>query len=144
MEIAIAALVGACLLVAAFYGLRGSAAARARSAAANRAAELAGTPLSRRRTCPLCSSVLGPGERVKSSLYPGKADRIMHIFGCAHCWPTQPAIRVTQAAPRICPVCGNELDREGWVVARYFERPSRAGLAAKGHIHVLGCTGCRS
>lgn len=84
------------------------------------------------KSCPLCSSVLGPGERVSSKLFPGKADRIMHIFGCVHCWPA------TVSAPRICPVCGKALDAEDWVVARYFERPGRK------HVHVLGCPHCRS
>ena len=84
------------------------------------------------RSCPLCSSVLAPGERVSSKLFPGKNDRIMHIYGCAHCWPA------TVSAPRICPVCGQALDAEGWVIARYFESPGRK------HVHVLGCTDCRS
>jgi len=84
------------------------------------------------RSCPLCSSVLAPGERVRSKLFPGKNDRIMHIFGCVHCWPA------TVSAPRICPVCGQVLDAEGWVIARYFESPGRK------HVHVLGCTDCRS
>lgn len=150
MEIAIAALVGACLLAAALFGLSRSASTRSgdragASASASASANAAGLATERagQRFCPLCASVLGAGERVKSSLYPGKADRIMHIFGCAHCWPAEPSARASPGARRICPVCGRELEAEGWVVARYFERPGRAGAAAKGHIHVLGCTGCR-
>lgn len=126
METLIAVLVSACILTAVLVVLgRLGAVSRARRSLAAGAASAGG------RSCPLCSSALGPGERVKSSLFPGKADRIMHIFGCVHCWPA------TASAPRICPVCGRELDAEGWVIARYFERPGRR------HVHVLGCTDCR-
>ncbi len=45
--------------------------------------------------------------------------------------------------PRICPVCGRALEPEGWVVARYFERPGLGGVPARRHVHVLGCAGCR-
>jgi len=89
------------------------------------------------RTCPLCSSALEGGERVKSKLFPGKGDRIMHIFGCPRCWPATPS------APRICPVCGREIGREGWAVARYFERRGGSGGGKMAHVHVLGCTECR-
>ena len=81
-------------------------------------------------SCPLCSSLLGPGERVKSDIYPGRGDRIMRIFGCPRCLP--PFGRVA----RVCPVCHGALHPDGWVVARYFERPGRR------HVHVLGCTIC--
>jgi hypothetical protein len=84
-----------------------------------------------KRACPLCCSALAPGERISSTLFPGKGDRIMRIQGCPHCWPATPS------APRICPVCGQALDAQGWVTARYFERPGRR------HVHVLGCTNCR-
>jgi len=126
MEILIAAFLSACLLAAVFIVMgRLSPASRIRRDAGPEPVP-AGA-----RSCPLCSSLLGPGERVKSSLFPGKADRIMHIFGCAHCWPATPSV------PRICPVCDQALDAEGWVIARYFERPDRR------HVHVLGCTLCR-
>ncbi|MGA2546730.1 MAG: hypothetical protein ABSF43_09295 [Rectinemataceae bacterium] len=126
MAILFAALVSACLLGAAFVVLgRLAASSRARRTLSHESAPAG------RGYCPLCSSALGPGERVKSRLLPAKADRIMHIFGCVHCWPATPSI------PRICPACGRALDIEGYVIARYFERPDRR------HIHVLGCTGCR-
>jgi hypothetical protein len=129
METLAAALIGAALLTTAalFLGRLAFSSSRARR-------REDGSPriaLPGERSCPLCSSVLEPGERVKSELFPGKSDRIMHIFGCAHCWPATPS------APRICPVCGCVLENEGWVVARYFERPER------GHVHVLGCNSCR-
>jgi hypothetical protein len=96
-----------------------------------------GAALERARACPLCSSVLEPGERVHSKLYPGKGDRIMHILGCPRCWPATPS------APRLCPVCGREIGREGYAVARYFERAGTPGGGSRAHIHVLGCTECR-
>ena len=82
--------------------------------------------------CPLCSSPLASGERVKSDLSAGKGDRIMRIFGCPACWPSMDG-----RPPRRCPVCGLEIPREGYAVARYFERPGRK------HVHVLGCSRCR-
>jgi hypothetical protein len=136
MEILVAAALAASLLAACLLLLgRLASAARAR-----RGRKIEGVDAARegQRSCPLCASILGPGERVKSQLFPGKADRIMHIFGCVHCWPATPS------APRICPVCDRALDAEGWVVARYFERPASPGLGpGRKHIHVLGCTGCR-
>jgi hypothetical protein len=97
----------------------------------------------RTRSCPLCSSALEPGERVHSKLYPGKGDRIMHILGCPRCWPASETADAAAAARRICPVCGREIGREGYAVARYFERPGTPGGGARPHIHVLGCTECR-
>ncbi len=142
MGIALAILVSACLLAALFLGLdRLASASRARGAAG--ASPRPGKGAANIRECPLCSSALGPGERVKSSLFPGKADRIMYIYGCAHCWPATPASRATSASRRICPVCGQALDAKGWVIARYFERPGRSGKPERRHVHVLGCTGCR-
>jgi hypothetical protein len=130
METAIAIILSACLLAGIFIGLDRLASRRRERRAAPRA------PRSGERACPLCSSALAAGERVKSSIFPGKADRIMHIFGCVHCWPADLSSR-SPSAPRICPACGRALDAEGYVIARYFERPGRR------HVHVLGCTGCR-
>ena len=139
MVMLIAAIVSACILAAVFYGLSVLASSRARLSAGQ------GTIRTGQRSCPLCSSVLSLGERVKSSIFPGKGDRIMHIFGCPNCWPGTPSV------PRICPVCGQALDAKGFVIARYFERPGLPGrgpgLPGRGpgrrHVHVLGCTGCR-
>jgi hypothetical protein len=145
----IAAVVIAGFLLAAVFLLVGRLAAlmRARGSAARTvpksAAKAGGRSAPPRsgttpRECPLCSSVLGPGERVASKLFPGKGDRIMHIMGCVHCWPARPSV------PRICPVCGGALDAEGWVTARYFERPGMPGRGpGRRHVHVLGCSHCR-
>jgi hypothetical protein len=142
----VAALLAACLLAAVFLAI-GSLAARVKAWRLARGEARGGAvPAGGRkgkkpgaghyRECPLCSSALGPGERVKSSIFPGKADRIMHIFGCAHCWPAS-AADAQARRPRICPVCRKTLAPEAWVVARYFERPDRR------HVHVLGCSACR-
>lgn len=85
------------------------------------------------RTCPLCATVLEPGERVKSDILRGKSDSLMRIYGCPHCWPP-----VEGSANRHCPVCGQVISADGHAVARYFESPGRK------HVHVLGCSGCRT
>ena len=79
--------------------------------------------------CPICGSSLSKAEKVKSFLYPGKPDKIMHIFGCPFCYPA--------GQQRICPVCSKEIKKEGYLIARVFEKPGKT------HVHVLGCTGCR-
>jgi hypothetical protein len=83
------------------------------------------------KNCPLCGSSLGPNERVKSVLFPGKGDRLMHVFGCPYCLPG-----IGQLV-RICPACREKVPDDGYVIGRFFERPG------KKHLHVLGCTGCR-
>ena len=55
-----------------------------------------------------------------------------HIFGCPHCYPAN------HRHPRICPVCHGEVDREGHLIARMFEKRN-----GKKHVRVLGCTACR-
>ena len=153
MAMLIAALISACLLAAVFLGLGGlarvlhgrelgPATGPAGGGAVGGTRGGASVP----RTCILCSSVLGKGERIRSSIFPGKADRIMHIYGCSKCWPagvSSPGVSL----PRICPVCGRTLEAEGFLIARYFERPSSPsgskGFPARPHVHVLGCTSCR-
>jgi hypothetical protein len=130
----IAALVLAGSLLAAVFLLLGRLVARLRSRAHGTKAN---SGAAGGRSCPLCLSVLGPGERVASKLFPGKGDRIMHIMGCVHCWPTDPSVREGPALRRICPVCGGALGAEDWVTARYFESIGRR------HVHVLGCPRCR-
>jgi hypothetical protein len=83
------------------------------------------------RNCPLCGSLLARGEVVKSVVFPGKPDRIMHVFGCPHCLPPDGELE------RICPVCKKTVQVGGYVIGRYFEAPGRH------HLHVLGCTSCR-
>ena len=87
------------------------------------------SPESRKKPCPLCSTMLPPSLRLHSIVYPGKPDKLMHIFGC-------PACRNGEKK-RECPVCKQELPKDGYVIARVFEKPGRT------HVHVLGCTRCR-
>ncbi len=82
------------------------------------------------RHCPICSSELPKGEKVKSVLYPGTTDRMMEIYGCPHCYPSN------SKHPRICPVCSRRLRDTDLIYARYFPRKE------KPHVHVLGCNGC--
>jgi hypothetical protein len=83
--------------------------------------------------CPLCETILAKGEQIKSALYPGESDRICHIFGCPHCHPY-----LEESVTRSCPVCKKPVPQEGYLIARFFERPNN-----KRHVHILGCTGCR-
>ncbi|HPM72633.1 MAG TPA: hypothetical protein PLE25_06650, partial [Spirochaetales bacterium] len=59
------------------------------------------------------------------------SDKVMYIYGCPYCWPENSEYR------RVCPVCEKVVPRDGYLLARYFERPERR------HVHVLGCSGCR-
>ena len=84
------------------------------------------------RSCPVCGERLGPGALVKSKVYKSAgSDKVMYIYGCPYCWPENTRFR------RICPVCEKVVPRDGYLIARYFERPERR------HVHVLGCSGCR-
>jgi hypothetical protein len=86
----------------------------------------------RTRPCPLCGSRLKRGETVHTKVFPGKPDRLAHIYGCPYCY--DPGYR----EDRYCPVCHKVLPKEGYIIARMFERSDRV------HVHVLGCTECRS
>lgn len=100
-------------------------------------------PSASRQPCPLCGSVLGPGERVHSVVFATKTDsianapdKIMEIAGCPHCKPPG-------TLPRQCPVCKKTLRDIDVVTARVFERKNATG-SRKTHVHVLGCPRCRS
>jgi hypothetical protein len=83
------------------------------------------------KTCPVCSSLLEYGERVKSAAFPGipNQGRMMHISGCVYC--------LDGDRLRTCPVCGAIMENSDYLIARMFDRPGRS------HVHVLGCTQCR-
>lgn len=83
------------------------------------------------RSCPLCNCTLKNDEKVKSAVFPGKTDKLTHIFGCPYCYP------VNNKHLRICPSCLQEVPHKGYVIARMFQKPGRT------HVHVLGCTACR-
>lgn len=83
--------------------------------------------------CPVCGTQLVNGAQIKSALFPGKTDRICHIFGCPYCHPfTEESIQ------RTCPVCHKKVPQEEYLFARLFERPNQ-----KRHVHILGCKNCR-
>ncbi|MFP4375793.1 MAG: hypothetical protein ACLFP4_02010 [Spirochaetales bacterium] len=119
---------------------------------ANRMAEKSRDNFEVLRPCPLCKTMLRRGETIHSVVFSGDGrgtgkaaelsagslgsqgrpkEALAHMFGCKYCYPANPAHK------RICPVCGETISVEGYVVARFFERPD------KKHIHVLGCTECR-
>ena len=114
------------------------------SALANRMARKSRAALSVMKPCPLCHSMLVRGERVHTVVFSGGTagasgrpaqpkirESMVHMFGCPYCRP--PA----GDRQRFCPACGRELRRDGYVIARMFEREGRK------HVHVLGCTECR-
>ncbi|WP_460050187.1 hypothetical protein [Spirochaeta dissipatitropha] len=104
------------------------------------AGPLKGGPDSNRsgRSCPICKASLSGGGRVYSAVFPGKTDRMMHIFGCPYCYPKLEPI--PEPRERNCPVCRKKLELEDYAIARMF--PPRPGKP-KPHVHVLGCTRCR-
>ena len=80
--------------------------------------------------CPLCRTLLKPGERVKSVVYPGKGDRLVEIYGCPYCYPPN------HRYPRYCPSCKREIGQEELIFARMFDSSGKA------HMHVNGCRVC--
>ena len=97
------------------------------------------------KPCPICGTLLEPGQRVHTVVFsgdpPGRAapregertrDALVHMFGCPYCHPSN------DRYPRICPVCDTTLAEDGYLIARMFTRDTRK------HVHVLGCTSCRS
>lgn len=83
--------------------------------------------------CPVCGRVLKNGEQIKSAVFPGEGERLVHIFGCPHCHPYP-----EKGIERLCPVCKKTVSAEGYLIARLFERPHK-----KRHVHILGCLSCR-
>jgi hypothetical protein len=96
------------------------------------------------KPCPICGTLLERGERVHTIVFSGESpghrkrdqerprDAVVHMFGCPYCYPPNGTYQ------RICPVCTKPIPDDGFVVARMFEKGSRK------HVHVLGCTSCRS
>lgn len=83
--------------------------------------------------CPVCGLVLDNGKQIKSAVFPGEGERLMHIFGCPRCYPY-----AERDIERKCPVCKKTVSPEGYLIARLFERPH-----GKRHVHILGCVECR-
>ena len=91
------------------------------------------------RPCPVCGSRLRRGELVKTQVFSGGdkprrqgevKEAMAHMFGCKYCYP--------EGVARHCPVCKKELGSGDYIIARMFLRVD------KKHMHVLGCTRCRT
>jgi hypothetical protein len=81
------------------------------------------------QTCPICSSLLANGERIKSVAFPAiNRSRIMHIKGCPHC--------LNGGESRYCPVCAAGLNLDEILVARVSETN---GLP---RVRIFGCSHC--
>lgn len=86
-------------------------------------------------TCPLCNSMLLPGEDLVSRVYRkmNVPDQLCTINGCPHCYP-----KLENGVKRICPVCHKNVPlKEGHLVARLFNKST-----GKKHVMVTGCTEC--
>ena len=84
--------------------------------------------------CPVCGVILEPGQQIRSAVFPGKDNRICHIFGCPACLPFAGG-----GVQRRCPVCGKSLGADGYLIARVFDRPGK-----KSHVNILGWVNCRN
>lgn len=86
-------------------------------------------------SCPLCNSLLLPGEDLVSRVYRpmNVSDQLCTINGCPHCYPRpEPGIK------RECPVCHKNVPLgEGHLVARLFNKTD-----GKKHVIVTGCSEC--
>lgn len=86
--------------------------------------------------CPICDSSLFVGENIISKVYRpmNVPDQLCTISGCPHCFPKcEPGLK------RICPVCHKEVDQNGNLTARLFNKN-----VGKKHVHVLGCNKCHT
>lgn len=83
--------------------------------------------------CIICGSVLERGERLRSTVYTGEEESIVHVFGCPHCYGDY----ATQE--RRCPVCKRLLSEEAYLIGRMWKRRS-----GKQHLRIAGCTRCIS
>ena len=103
----------------------------ARRAAAQKKAALKGLVVN----CPLCNSVLLPGEDLFTRVYRpmNVQDQLCTINGCPHCYPApEPGIK------RECPVCHKTVPLEsGHLTARLFNKST-----GKKHVIVTGCSEC--
>lgn len=85
--------------------------------------------------CPMCNTVLLPGENLISRVYRpmNVPDQLCTISGCPHCYPVPEA-----GIKRQCPVCGKNVPLgEGHLTARLFNYAD-----GKKHVVVTGCTEC--
>lgn len=85
--------------------------------------------------CPLCNSVLLPGEDLFTKVYRPMTvhDQLCTIDGCPHCFPIP-----EHGVKRECPVCHKEVPvKNGHLIARLFNKTQ-----GKKHVIITGCTSC--
>ncbi|MDR1072445.1 MAG: hypothetical protein LBL45_02065 [Treponema sp.] len=79
--------------------------------------------------CPVCSSILNDGERVKSAAVSfANGEKLLHISGCPHC--------LYGEEKRTCPVCFAEITRDEILTARMTIKDG------KNNVKVFGCSHC--
>jgi len=85
--------------------------------------------------CPVCSSKMDNGDMVKTKAFPSprpyEKNRTMHILGCYYCMDGR--------RDRTCPVCGKSISVTDYLIARMFDRTH-----GHTHVHVIGCTQCKT
>jgi len=102
--------------------------------------DIEGEAMAPESPCPLCEKMLPRGVKVRSLLFPGKEFDLMRIHGCPYCWADYDKKNPRKdLRRRLCPYCGNEVPKDGYVMARVYRKPHR-----KTHVTVYGCTGCKS
>jgi hypothetical protein len=79
--------------------------------------------------CPVCSSILNDGERVKSAAISlAKGEKLLHISGCPHC--------LYGEEKRACPVCFAEITRDEFLTAKMTIQDG------KNNVKIFGCSHC--
>jgi len=79
--------------------------------------------------CPLCSSLLKAGERVKSSATPlANGAKLLRISGCPHC--------LYGEEKRICPICFAELTKDEILAAKMTLKNGT------NNVKIFGCSRC--
>ena len=84
--------------------------------------------------CPLCGSGLQKGENMMSKVFRpmNVPDQRCIVSGCPHCYPV-----CESGVKRICPVCGQKVLSDGYLVARLFNKSG-----GKKHVMIVGCNSC--
>lgn len=79
--------------------------------------------------CPVCSSILNKGERVKSAaVLFANGEKLLHISGCPHC--------LYGEEKRTCPVCFAEIARDEILTAKMTIKDGR------NNVKIFGCSHC--
>jgi hypothetical protein len=79
--------------------------------------------------CPVCSSILNDGERVKSAAISlAKGEKLLHISGCPHC--------LYGEEKRVCPVCFAKITKDEILTAKMTIQNG------KNNVKVFGCSHC--